>query len=154
MNFSKSIRSLVCVAVFGVLLSGCNDDETVTLYDDMIYFTAAETVSGYVDPLTRTTASPDSQLPLCISRSLFAARDYPKQRVNIVVDETLSTAVQGVDFDYAPRSLEFNKTWEEPFTVNIFSAGGKTIVLKLDYGYTKECPLERRKSDRLTIKIE
>lgn len=147
------ICALACVFFF----SGCGDDSEYSYsYQDMISFLLDEPVmEGYVESVTRLDAAPDSRVALLVSRNISLMERYPKQTVQVVVDDALSTAVEGTDFDFTPRSLEFGKsTFQLPFSVNIHGAKGKTIVLQLVYGYYDECPLETRVADRLTITVK
>lgn len=93
---------------------------------------------------------------LYVSRSLFAANDYPKQDVRILVEEE-TTADPNMDFTLEGSELVFNNRDEMkvPFQVVIrSSASGKKIVLRLDYGYTDVCKPEYRKADKLEITIK
>ena len=88
-------------------------------------------------------------------RTYIAASNFKKQTVTVIVDEELSTAVKGQDFDFSPTTLEFKDlNTRLPFKVNVNSAKGKTIVLQLNYEYYNECPAEGRRVDRLQIKIK
>lgn len=135
----------------------CDDDKNQTFYQDMMYFTEnSSSVEGYVSPITHLDVKSNSQVKLLVCRNAFAAKDHPKQTVQVVVDQELSTAEEGGDFSISASSLDFKNgnVTSLPLTVNIHNAKGKTIVLKLEYGYYDECPLADRKADRLKIKIE
>lgn len=138
-------------------LAACKDEERSTSYEDMIYFTEnPSSVGGYISPITKLDAKPNSQVELLVWRNAFAAKDHPKQNVQIVVDQKLSTAEEGRDFSISKSSLNFkgkNNT-SIPVSVNIHSAAGKTIVLQLVYEYYNECPVEGRMADRLKIKVK
>lgn len=152
------LRSFICALACLSAFAGCGDDSEYSYsYQDMMAFYLDEPVmEGYIESVTRLDAAPDSRITLRIERNLSVADRYPKQTVQVVVDDALSTAVAGTDFDFSPRSLVFNGkgVFKLPFTVDIHQAKGKTIVLQLVYGHYDECPLEERKADRLTITVE
>lgn len=135
----------------------CDDDKNRTFYQDMMYFTEnTSPAEGYISPVTHLDVKSNSQVELLVCRNAFAAKDHPKQTVQVVADPELSTAEEERDFSISASSLDFKNgnVTSLPLTVNIHNAKGKTIVLKLEYEYYDECPLADRKADRLKIKIE
>lgn len=146
--------------LFTLLLLGaasCEDEEHLTFYEDMIYFTEIPTsAGGYISAVTELDAKPDSQVELLVMRNGFAGLDHPRQTVEITVPEGGSTAIVGTDFTLSQSKLTFDgKNMNSiPVQVNIHDAKGKTIVLQLVYEYYKECPAEGRKADRLKIQIK
>lgn len=151
------MKRLLLFLLLALAIISCKDEERRTLYEDMFYFAENPSiVGGYISPITKLNARPNSQVDLLIWRNAFAAKDHPKQNVLIVVDQELSTAEEGRDFSISESSLKFKGSNNNsiPVSVNIHSAAGKTIVLQLVYEYYDECPVEGRKADRLKIKIK
>lgn len=151
------MKRLLLFLLLALAISSCKDEERSTSYEDMIYFSEnPSSVGGYISATTKLDAKPNSQVELLVWRNAFAAKDHPKQNVQIVVDQKLSTAEEGRDFSISESSLNFkgkNNT-SIPVSVNIYSAAGKTIVLQLVYEYYDECPVEGRMADRLKIKVK
>lgn len=156
MNYIKILCAAICVMACGSLLSGCDKSDHHYSCQDMFAFYPDEFMEGYIECVTRLDAVPDSRLQLVISRNVYIAQAFPKQKVKVVVDTQLSTAVEGVDFDFSSQTFEFRgkNTLQLPFAVDIHAAKGKRIVLLLEYGYYEQCPLEGRMGNRLTIDIE
>ena len=102
------LHGFICALACVFLFSGCGDDSEYSYsYQDMISFLLDEPVmEGYVESVTRLDAAPDSRVALLVSRNISLMERYPKQTVQVVVDDALSTAVEGTDFDFTPRSLE------------------------------------------------
>lgn len=151
------MKRLVLILLAALSITSCKDEERRTLYEDMMFF--AEELSssgGYISPMTQLTVNANLSLNLNVIRNAFAAKDHPKQRVQIIVDEKLSTAEQGRDFSISESSLIFNgkNNTSIPIKINIHDAKGKTIVLQLAYEYYNECPAEGRRADRLKIQIK
>lgn len=152
------MKKLFCYAALLLGLAACKDEARVTIYQDMIYFleNRSET-GGYVAPVTKISAKPRSQTELLVVRNAFAAAEHPRQTVGIVVDEELTTADPATDFSLDRQTLTFpdRQTLQLPLQIAVrSSAAGKKIVLRLDYEYYDECPLDGRKCDRLTITIK
>lgn len=152
------MKKLLLLAALAVGLASCNDEKHVWVFQDMIYFleNRSET-EGYVAPLTKLSVRPRSQAELLVCRNVFAAAEHPLQTVRIEVDERLSTAEFGTDFNLDRQELTFQQkeSLQLPLQVTLrSSAAGKKIVLRLDYAYYDECPLDGRRSDRLTITIK
>lgn len=151
------MKRLLLFLLLALAISSCKDEERRTFYEDMIFFSETpSSVGGYISATTKLDAKPNSQVELLVWRNAFAAKDHPKQNVQIVVDQKLSTAEEGRDFSISESSLNFkgkNNT-SIPVSVNIHSAAGKTIVLQLVYEYYDECPVEGRMADRLKIKVK
>ncbi len=150
------MKKLFCVFALMLFATSCKDEVHITVYEDMIYFLSAESEAGYLEPITNLTEEAPVRLNLYVSRSLFAANDYPKQDVRILVEEE-TTADPNTDFTLEGSELVFNNRDEMkvPFQVVIrSSASGKKIVLRLDYGYTDVCKPEYRKADKLEITIK
>lgn len=149
------MKKLFCFVLVLLSLASCKSEEHSISYGDMFYFTLDEDIEGVILPLTNLNSKPNSEIALIVMRTYIAASSYKKQTVTVIVDEELSTAVKGQDFDFSPTTLEFKDlNTRLPFKMNVNSAKNKTIVLKLDYGYQKECPPESRTSDRLKIQIK
>ncbi len=151
------MKRLLLFLFLALSVTSCENEERVTFYEDMIYFTEKLSSSeGYVSPITTLSAKPDSQVELQVWRNAFAAKDYPRQNVRIVVDRKLSTAEEGRDFSISQSNLDFNgkDNTSIPVSINIHSTAGKKIVLQLVYEYYNECPAETRRADRLKIDIE
>lgn len=151
------MKRLVLIALAILSIVSCKDEEKVTLYEDMMYFAEnPSSAGGFISPVTQLNAKPISQVELLVWRNAFAAKDHPKQNVQIVVDQKLSTAEEGRDFSISESSLNFKgkDNTSIPVSINIHSAAGKTIVLQLVYEYYNECPAEGRKADHLKIKIK
>lgn len=151
------MKRLVLIALAILSIVSCKDEEKVTLYEDMMYFAEnPSSAGGFISPVTQLNAKSISQVELLVWRNAFAAKDHPKQNVQIVVDQKLSTAEEGRDFSISESSLNFKgkDNTSIPVSINIHSAAGKTIVLQLVYEYYNECPAEGRKADRLKIKIK
>lgn len=142
--------------------AACKDEKEqhVTYIDDMIYFvkTSAVAVGDYtvIEPMTSTEAEADSSLELEVARNMFIAKEYPKQTVDVKVDEAKSTAVEGDDFELSATSLDFDGAdkFRLPLTVDIGAAAGKKIVLNLVYPEYPSCPVSGRREDRLEITIK
>ena len=151
------MKRLVLFVIAIMTVVACQDEERVTIYEDMIYFAEnPSSAGGFISPVTQLNAKPNSQVELLVWRNAFAAKDHPKQNVQIVVDQKLSTAEEGRDFSISESSLNFNgkDNTSIPVAINIHSAAGKTIVLQLVYEYYNECPAETRRADRLKINID
>lgn len=151
------MKRLLLFLLLALAISSCTDEERRTLYEDMFYFTETpSSVGGYILPATQFDVKPNSQVELLVWRNAFAAKDHPKQHVQVIVDEKLSTAEQGRDFSISESSLIFNgkNNTSIPITINIQNAKGKTIVLQLAYEYYQECPAEGRKADHLKIQVK
>lgn len=152
------MKKLLCLIVLAIGFASCNDEKHVWVFEDMMYFLQNDSsLEGWVTPVTKIEAEPQSQVNLLIVRNAFAAEKHPKQSVKVIVEENLSTAKLDVDFSLDQQVSNFmNKdALHLPLQVNIHGgASGKKIVLRLDYGYNDECQLEGRKADKLTIKIE
>ena len=153
----KLMKRLLLFLFLALSITSCKNEERETFYEDMIYFTEKlSSDGGYISPITILYAKPNSQVELLVWRNAFAAKDHPKQNVQIVVDQKLSTAEEGRDFSISESSLNFNgkDNTSIPVAINIHSAAGKTIVLQLVYEYYNECPAETRRADRLKINID
>lgn len=151
------MKRFLLIVIATIAIVACKDEERRTLYEDMIYFAEnPSSVGGYITPLTQLDAKPMFQLELLIWRNAFAAKDHPKQHVQVIVDQKLTTAELGRDFSISESSLTFNgeNNTSIPITINIHDAKGKTIVLQLAYEYYQECPAEGRKADHLKIQIK
>lgn len=151
----SGMKRIFCLLAGMLLVTACNDEVRITVYEDMMYFLSEEPDAGYVSPATDLTAEAPSRLDLYVARNPYAAREHPGQTAWIVVDET-SSAVPDTDFKLGCREFAFGGREELklPFQLQIrSSASGKRIVLRLDYGYTDECRPEYRKADRLVVEV-
>lgn len=150
------MKKLLCVLALAISFVSCNDEKHIWVIEDMFYFLDNESLEGYATPVTEMTSGTLEQVNLLIMRNGFSAERHPKQTVNIVVDESLSTAKLGTDFSLDQQRFNFqNKnTLKLPLQVNIHGSTGTKIVLRLEYGYYDESQLDGRKADKLTIKIK
>ena len=98
------MKKLFCVFALMLFATSCKDEVHITVYEDMIYFLSAESEAGYLEPITNLTEEAPVRLNLYVSRSLFAANDYPKQDVRILVEEE-TTADPNMDFTLAMQQL-------------------------------------------------
>lgn len=154
---NKQMKRLFLILFAALSIVSCKDEERVTLYEDMMYFTNKLSPDEvYISPVTALDANVNSQLSLHVVRNAFAAKDYPQQSVQIVVDRNLTTAEQGVDFSVSETNLTFNNenNTAAPLSVDIHSGAGKIIALQLVYDYHAASPAASRKADRLTIRIK
>ena len=150
------MKRLLLFLLLALSITSCKNEERVTFYEDMFYFTKKlSSAESYISPITTLTAKSNSQVELLVWRNAFAAKDHPNQNVQIIVDQKLSTAEVGRDFSISDSSLDFKgDNTSIPISVDIHSATGKTIVLQLVYEYYNECPADTRRADRLKIHIK
>ena len=116
------MKRLLLFLFLALSVTSCENEERVTFYEDMIYFTEKLSSSeGYISPITTLSAKPDSQMELLVWRNAFAAKDHPRQNVRIVVDQKLSTAEEGRDFSISESNLDFNgkDNTSIPVSINI-----------------------------------
>lgn len=121
----------------------------------MFFFTDEErTGEGPVKSLTTLDVDPNSSLNLQVMRG--ASPHFPKQTAKIVVDSEKSTAVMGTDFTLSETAFKFNgrDDFYQPFVLDVKAASGKKIVLRIDYEYYKESPVDEREKDELTINVK
>lgn len=129
---------------------------------DVFFFLLYDSTGDSVEEhycCTEMTVEEGSQTEfLYVGRNSFVAYHNPEQSVDIVVDETLSTAEKGVDFTIDPESIRFEDedNWVQSLNVSVNSnTAGKKIVLRLVYDYYDYYhPIEGRKYDTMTINIE
>ena len=159
------MKKLICMATV-LLLMSCNDTADVMHYPDLMGFAktsdieeaagnAGNNYGTYMQSISSASLSAGEPLALTISREAYvAARKYSTQKATIKIEPT-STAQRGADFDISATSLHFKKgVYSLPLVVTTNqSARGKTIVLRLEYGYTDVSPKEGRKFDVLTIYV-
>ena len=156
-KYHNLMKHLFLFLLLALSITSCKNEERVTFYEDMFYFTKKlSSAEGYISPITTLSAKSNSQVELLVWRNAFAAKDHPNQNVQIIVDQKLSTAEVGHDFSISDSSLDFkgNDNTSIPISVDTHSATGKTIVLQLVYEYYNECPADTRRSDRLKINIK
>lgn len=149
------MKKLLGVFVLMSFMASCKESSHVTVYGDMMCFLSEEPGAGYVSSVTSLTTEASTRLDLYVSRTPFAADEYPKQSVRILVEEE-TTADRSADFKLEGSELTFQNRNElkVPFRIVIrSSASGKKIVLRLEYGYADVCNPEYRQADRLVIHI-
>lgn len=148
-----------------LMLSACDDKAETVRCTDMMFFFSADDIenasgssdygSSYVGGIKYAEIAAGESLELVVLRSVVVAEQkYATQTASLLVGAS-STASVGADFEISTTSLRFGKGQHSlPVTVTAKpSAAGKTIVLKLDYGYADVCPKEGRKADVLTITV-
>ncbi|MGN0092744.1 MAG: hypothetical protein ACI35M_06710 [Alistipes sp.] len=161
------MKKLVCLMTALLLITACNDTADVLHYPDLMGFAktsdlenaagnADNNYGSYFSSATSVNMLAGEQLRLTVSRDAYVAeRKYPAQKATIKI-ESSSTAQKGIDFDISTTSLRFKKgVYSLPVLVTTNpSAASKTIVLRLEYGYTDVSPKEERKFDTLTIHVD
>ena len=157
----KKLFYPVIAAVCRAASTSCEEKSVVTIVEDMMYFVDMETyehTEGWLEPTTKLSVNPDSQVGLLVRRHYFVARTHhPDQTVKIVVDEQQSTAAEGEDFSIDTHQVAFSGVddLKKQLVLTVGpGAAGKTIVLKLDYEYYEQCKAESRKCDRLTVTVK
>lgn len=161
------MKKLICLVAVLLSITACDDSVEVINVSDLMGLTntadledaagsADDNYGSYFTSKHYANITAGETLALTASRNSYVAdRKYGTQKATINIVSS-STARQGTDFDISTTSLRFKKgVYSLPVSVTTTpSAKGKTIILRLDYGYTDVSPKEGRKYDTFTINVD
>ena len=150
----KKIFYFMVAVIVMMTATSCEKESHVDVYDDIFYFLQLdEPADGFVSARTETTVGENSETEFLVARNFYDS----DLSVKVVVDKSLTTAEEGVDFTIDAKSFSFKgeEAMHLPMKVSVGdNTAGKKIVMQLVYEYYNISPLEGRKYDTMTINIE
>lgn len=142
----------------------CNEEDSKTVIaGDMMYFAEVPVIPEeggvYIDPVTSKTIETATTRSWEFWATRGGSQYLPKAEAIVVINQTLSTAKAGVDFNLIGANVVFDgeDNWRQNVRLDILAehlTEPKTLILRLVYGYEDLCPLRYRALDVLTITLQ